>query len=156
MTQAIRFRYCVTPLLSRMVAPWSAAANWRLHGDNAQHIVQSTWEVSTLPIGGLLRMLHIQTLGPESGVYQPFTPPAGVNSIMFSVWVKVLKGQVAIGVASMVNSGPVAYSTKIGEWEQLRICANRSDVDMLWIYNENWATGDGDFYVDCVEVKAIN
>jgi hypothetical protein len=135
---------------------WSAAQGWRLHGDNFGRLVHSSWEASTLPIGGLGRMLHIRAKGPESGIFQPFSLPPGAHSMMFSVWVKVVSGQVAIGTNSMVNVGPYAWSTKVGEWEQLRVCTNGSPVDMLFVYNENWATSEGEFYVDRVEVKVIN
>jgi hypothetical protein len=134
--------------------PWSAAQGWRLHGDNARHLVQSTWEPTTLPFGGIGRMLHIRAGGPESGVYQPFQMPNAANSIMFSVWVKVMSGQVVIGTNS--TAPPYAWSTKTGEWEQLRVCTSGTAVDWLFVYNANWATGDGEFYVDRVEVKVID
>jgi hypothetical protein len=119
-------------------------------------LVHSTWEPSTLPIGGMGRMFHIQAQGPESGVFQPFQMPNGAHSIMFSVWVTVVSGQVAIGTNAMVNVGPYAWSSKTGEWEELRVCTNGSPVDMLFIYNENWAMNVGEFFVDRVEVKVIN
>ncbi len=99
-------------------------------------------------------MLRLQALGMESGIYQPYQMPPGVNSIMFSVWVKVIRGQAQIGVNSMVNQGPTAFSTKIGEWEQLRVCTNGTRVDWLHIYNQG--AGGGEFYVDRIEVRAIN
>ena len=40
-----------------------------------------------------------------------------------------------------------------GEWEELRVCTNGSPVDMLFIYNENWATNVGEFFVDRIEVN---
>jgi hypothetical protein len=134
--------------------PWSAAQLWRLHGDNLARPVQSWWEPSTLPIGGMVRMLHIKAQGNESGVYQPFVMPVGANSVMFSVWVKVITGHVIIGTNAMVNVGPYAWSTKTGEWEELRVCTNGSPVNMLFIYNANLAGGE--FYVDRFEVKLIN
>jgi hypothetical protein len=136
--------------------PWSAAQGWRLHGDNFGSLVQSTWEPSTLPIGGLGRMLHIRAKGPESGVFQHFVMPPGAHTVMFSAWVKVMSGNAAIGTNAMVNAGPYAFSTKIGEWEQLRVCTSGNPADMLFIYNENFATGVGEFYVDRVEVRVIN
>ena len=96
-------------------------------------------------------MLHITSGSNEGGVFQRLLN-APVK-MMFSVWVKVRRGHVAIQ-AQGGNTGPVSWSTKTGEWEQLRICTDGTvPVDMLVIYNQDPAGGD--FWVDRAEARAI-
>jgi hypothetical protein len=73
---------------------------------------------------------------------------------MFSAWVKVISGQVVIGANGMVNQTPYSWSTKHGEWEQLRVCTDGSyPTGYFFIVNE--AASGGLFYVDRVEIKEI-
>ena len=51
------------------------------------------------------------------------------------------------------NQGPGAWSTKIGEWEQLRVCTNGSLSDRFVIYNQT--PSGGEFYIDRVEVREM-
>ena len=53
------------------------------------------------------------------GIYQ--VPPIPPGYAMCSVWVFVKSGRVQMGVNS-TNLGPVAWSEKHNEWEELRAC----------------------------------
>lgn len=129
----------------------SAAANWYLHSNNAGVAISSALEVTNVPQNGGGRMIHIVSGGNEGGVYQNVA-----NSpvkMMFSAWVKVRRGHVALQPHGG-NMGPVSWSTKLGEWEQLRVCTDGSvPTNMLVIYNQDPAGGD--FYIDRVEARAI-
>ena len=96
-------------------------------------------------------MIAVRAGGNEGGIYQTVATPA---KVMFSAWVFVNKGHVVIGTHAMVNQGPYSWSTKIGEWEQLRVCTDGSyPPGWFFIYNQD-PTG-GSFYVDKVEIRAI-
>jgi hypothetical protein len=70
---------------------------------------------------------------------------------MLSAWVLVRSGQVGIQLQGG-NTGPAAFSTKIGEWEQLRVCTDGTvPSDFIVIYNQ--APSGGIFFVDRVEVR---
>jgi len=130
----------------------SAAAGWQMHTDNAGSRVCSRLVHSTAPGPGGKRMLAFQASGSESGLVQAqgLDP---TKAFMFSVWVLVRSGQVAIASRGM-NGGPVAWTTKVGEWEQLRVCTNSlSNTDLLSIYNQ--AADGGTFLVDRVELREI-
>jgi hypothetical protein len=129
----------------------AASASWFMHSSNAGAPVQSQIVPTNVPGPGGARMLRFVAGGNEGGVYQMVpNPPA---KMMFSVWVKVMRGHVAVQ-AHGGNMGPVAWSTKRGEWEQLRVCTDGSvPTNMLVIYNQDPAGGE--FYVDRVEARAI-
>lgn len=130
----------------------SAALNWSIHSSNTGTLVATYQLQSSLPIGGLAKMLRIIARGNESGVWQPL--PAGMTSVMLSAWVYVRKGHVVLQ-ANGGTSGPNAWNAKMNEWEQLRICTNGLvPVDTIVIYNEDPAGGD--FLVDRVEARQIN
>ncbi len=73
---------------------------------------------------------------------------------MYSIWVNVQKGHVAIQIGSFVG-GPAGWSTKHNQWEELRVCSNGNPAapaqDMVLIYNEDPAGGK--FDVDRAEVR---
>jgi len=97
-------------------------------------------------------MLRFIAGGNEGGVYQ-LTPLPVDKAYMFSVWVLVRRGQVAIQSNGMTG-GPVAWSTKRGEWEQLRVCTNSLfSTNLLVVYNQD--PNGGEFYVDRVELREI-
>src|SRR5262245_11916921 len=123
----------------------SAAAGWTMHSSNAQDRVCSQLLPSTAPEPNGTLMLKFIAGGNEGGVFQNFT--GNINSTyMFSVWVYVLSGQVAVASSCCVG-GPVAWSTKIGQWEELRVCNNLLwPADSLVVYNED--PNGGSFYVD--------
>lgn len=130
----------------------SAARDWTIHSSNDDDPVWTTHLPSTLPIGGGARMIRIQAQGNESGVFQPL--PGGLKKVIATVWVYVRTGRIVLGVQAM-TIGPYAWSTKVNQWEQLRVCTNGAvPVDTFFVYNENPAGGD--FYVDRAELKAIN
>jgi len=128
----------------------SAAQDWLMHSNNAHVLVTSELVPTTVPGPGDRMMLHFVAGGNEGGIYQPLqAPPA---KLMFSVWVFVKRGHVAIQ-PNGGNQGPGAWSTKLNEWEQLRVCTDGSilnGTDMLVIYIQDPAGGD--FFVDRVEV----
>ncbi|HEX6738330.1 MAG TPA: hypothetical protein VF310_08670 [Vicinamibacteria bacterium] len=131
----------------------SAAADWFMHSSNAGASVCSRLVApTTVPGPGGSRMLHFRAGGNEGGIYQYVDLPPD-KDYMFSVWVFVRRGHVAIQSNAMTG-GPVAWSTKIGEWEQLRVCTNSlSSTNMLVIYNQD--ENGGDFYVDRIELREI-
>jgi len=132
--------------------PSSAAADWQMHSSNGSATVCSRLVHSSVPGPGGAKMLEFKAGSNEGGVYrnQALDPR---RADMFSVWVKVRSGQVAIQSRS-VTGGPVAWTSKTGEWEQLRVCTNSLiDTNQLVIFNQ--AAGGGTFYVDRVELREI-
>lgn len=128
----------------------SAAANWTMHSSNGGAKVCSTLVPSNAPGGKGGLMLKFSAGGNEGGVFQAVPNTAG-KTYMFSAWVKVSKGQVAMQ-SSAGNTGPASWSTKKGEWEELRVCTDSSGAtDTLVIYNQDPAGGL--FYVDRVELR---
>jgi hypothetical protein len=70
---------------------------------------------------------------------------------MFSALVFVRRVQVALQ-PNGGPQGPVAWSTKHNEWEQLRVCTDGSvPTGFFAIYNQNPAGGE--FFVDRVEIR---
>lgn len=138
---------CWTP---RAGSTDSAAKNWTMHSSNDGDKVCSTLVPSNVPGNGGSLMLRFKAGGNEGGVFQGVPVVAG-KTYMFSAWVKVSKGQVAMQ-SSAGNTGPVSWSTKHGEWEQLRVCTDASGAtDTMVIYNQD--PNGGLFYVDRVELR---
>lgn len=133
--------------------PPSAAKGWKMHTSNGQATICSRIvPPSTAPGPAGTRMLQFIAGGNEGGVYQTHAlDPA--KSYMFSVWVYVRTGKVAIQSRSMVG-GPAAWTTKVGEWEQLRVCTNSlANTDNLVVFNQD--PNGGVFYTDRVELREI-
>ncbi len=132
----------------------SAAAGWQMHTSNDGARVCSRLVDSTTPGPNGRRMLAFRAGGNEGGIYQDvrgIVDPA--RAYMFSAWVFVRSGKVGMSGTNGV-SGPAAFTTKIGEWEQLRVCTNsRAVTDILSIYNQDPAGGM--FFVDRVELREI-
>jgi hypothetical protein len=130
----------------------SAAQNWTIHSSNSGAAINTYWVTSTLPIGGLQKMLHIVSKGNESGVWQ--TLPTGLTTVMVSAWVYVKTGHVVLQ-ATAGTTGPSAWNDKYNEWEELRVCTNGTvPVDTILIWNED-PTG-AEFLVDRVEARVIS
>jgi len=131
--------------------PPAAAASWFMHTSNGAATVASELVPTTAPGASGFRMLHFLAGGNEGGIYQILqSPPA---KVMMSAWVFVRRGQVAMQ-SNAGTTGPAAWSTKLGQWEQLRTCTDGTvPIDWLLLWNED-ARG-GDFYVDGVEVREI-
>ncbi|HEX3141225.1 MAG TPA: hypothetical protein VHQ87_14285 [Rhizobacter sp.] len=130
----------------------SAAANWQMHSSNAGATVCSTLVSGSAPGPGGSYLLAFRAGGNEGGIYQSQVLDPK-KAYMFSVWVMVRYGQVAIQSRGMIG-GPVAWTSKVGEWEQLRVCTNSlANTDMLVIYNQ--APNGGTFYVDRAELREI-
>ena len=132
----------------------SAAAGWLMHTSNALVRVCSRLIDSTTPGPNGRRMLAFRAGGDEGGIYQDVrgvVDPA--RAYMFSAWVFVRSGKVGMSGTNVVG-GPAAFTTKIGEWEQLRVCTNsRALTDILSIYNQDPAGGT--FFVDRIELREI-
>ncbi|HEX5683237.1 MAG TPA: hypothetical protein VFY73_04300 [Ideonella sp.] len=138
---------CWTP---RTGSTDSAAASWTMHSSNGGAKVCSTLVPSNAPGANGNLMLKFRAGGNEGGVFQSIPGTAG-KTYMFSAWVKVAKGQVAMQ-SSGGNTGPVSWSTKHGEWEQLRVCTDSTGAtDTMVIYNQD--PNGGLFYVDRVELR---
>jgi hypothetical protein len=130
----------------------SAANGWTMHSSNQGDTVCSQLIPSTAPEPNGNLMLKFVAGGNEGGVFQNVTAPV-TSTYLFSVWVYVLQGQVAINSSGTVG-GPVAWSTKIGQWEQLRVCNNSLwPADQILVYNQD--PNGGAFYVDRVEFREI-
>jgi hypothetical protein len=136
----------------------SAAAKWFVHGDNQGDPVFTSLTTTTVPHGTDpgegTKMIHVESIGNESGVYQPLPAELIHSKLLYSVWVNVQKGHVAIQIGSFVG-GPGGWSTKHNQWEELRVCSNGNPAappqDTVLIYNEDPAGGK--FDIDRVEVR---
>jgi hypothetical protein len=129
--------------------PPSAANNWIMHTNNARAPVSSKLEPTNVPGSGSAKMLHFIAGGVESGIYQrQDTAPA---KLMFSVWIFVKSGHVGIATSGG-TSGPAAFSTKHGEWEQLRVCTDGTVPSGYFVIWNQDSTG-GDFFVDRAEIR---
>jgi len=130
----------------------SAADGWFMHSSNQGASVCSKLVQTTAPGPSGKRMLSFKAGGNEGGVYQ-YVNLDPAKSYMFSVWVYVRKGQVAIQSNAGVG-GPVAWSTKQGEWEQLRVCNNSLfSANAMIVYNQD--PNGGDFLIDRAELREI-
>jgi hypothetical protein len=129
----------------------SAASGWYMHSDNNGVPVMSECVATHAPGPSGTKMLHYEASGAEGGIYQDLAnAPA---KVMLSAWVFVRKGHVSMQ-AQAGNTGPGAWSTKIGQWQQLRVCSDGTVPTGMWsIYNSDPAGGE--FYVDRVEVLQI-
>ncbi len=132
--------------------PPSAASGWFMHSNNAGAKICSKLVNGGAPGSNGGKRLLVNARGNEGGVYRNVPFVAG-KGYMFSVWVLAKSGQVAIQ-SSGTTGGPVAWTSKTGQWEQLRVCNNSQfGVDQLVIYNQ--AAAGGKFYVDRVELREI-
>jgi hypothetical protein len=130
----------------------SAADGWFMHSSNDGATVCSRLVSSTAPNSAGTRMLRFTAGGNEGGVFQNLDLDPE-KSYMFSVWVFVRTGQVAIQ-SNAFTGGPVAWSTKHGQWEQLRVCTNSLfSTNSLVVYNQDPAGGA--FFVDRAELREI-
>jgi hypothetical protein len=133
--------------------PTSAAADWGMHSSNTSAPVCSRLVPGSAPGPGGSTMLLFRAGSNEGGVYQNQAGLDPRKSYMFSVWIYAVSGQVAIQSNSFVG-GPVAWTSKLGEWEQLRVCTNGlTSTNQLVIYNQ--APTGGSFYADRVELREI-
>jgi hypothetical protein len=130
-------------------SPPSAAADWRMHTDNSLSKITTQCVPSKVPQNGGTKMLQVTASKQEGGVFQQL--PASQARRMLSAWVLVRRGHIVLQLQGG-NTGPVAWSTKIGEWEQLRVCTDGTvPSDLIVIYNED--PNGGIFYVDRIEVR---
>lgn len=129
--------------------PPSAANNWLMHSSNQSATVSSKLVPTNVPGAGGAKMLHFIAGGNEGGIYQ--RQDSAPAKLMFSAWVFVKSGHVAVQ-ANGGNLGPTAWSTKHGEWEQLRVCTDGTvPTGFFVVWNED--PNGGDFFVDRVEIR---
>ncbi len=132
--------------------PVAAAQGWKMHSNNVGARVCSTLVKGKAPGPGGDFRLFVDASGNEGGVYQDVSLDP-TKSYMFSVWVFAKSGQVAIQSSSSTG-GPVAWTSKTNEWEQLRVCNNSQwSANQLVIYNQT--AGGGKFYVDRAELREM-
>ena len=129
----------------------SAAAGWFMHSSNSGARVLSELVTTHAPGPNGARMLRFVAAGNEGGIYQILNPAP--PKVMFSAWVFVRSGRAELQVDALTQ-GPVAWTTKTGEWEQLRVCSDGS-VQPNWFLIYNQDPRGGEFYVDRVEVRAL-
>jgi hypothetical protein len=132
----------------------SANTNWLIHSNNSPSKPVTTECIpSTAPGPNFQKMLHVEAGAHESGVFQDLRPTVPLK-VMFSAWVFVNKGRVWIQAHGGGTDIPAAATTKIGQWEQLRVCTDGTLApDIFYIVNQDAAGGD--FYVDKVEIRQI-
>ena len=132
----------------------AAAAGWLMHTSNDGARVCSRLIDSTTPGPSGRRMLAFRAGSNEGGIYQDVravVDPA--RAYLFSAWVFVRSGKVGMSGTGGIG-GPTSFTTKTGEWEQLRVCTNsRATTDILSIYNQDPAGGT--FFVDRIELREI-
>ncbi|HYG81761.1 MAG TPA: hypothetical protein VD861_15295 [Pyrinomonadaceae bacterium] len=133
------------------VPPPSAARFWQMHTNGpAGAQVASALRPTNVPGPGGARMLHFRAGGSEGGIFQRLQPSP--PKLMFSAWVYVRRGQVALQAHQFGAGQPVAWSTKLNQWEQLRVCTDgTAPTGFFSIYNQT-PTG-GEFFVDRVEIR---
>ncbi|HEX8846127.1 MAG TPA: hypothetical protein VF791_15860 [Pyrinomonadaceae bacterium] len=132
------------------IPPPSAARHWLMHTSNPPgDRVMSRLIPTTVPGPGGSRMLRFVAGGNEGGIVQQL--PTAPAKLMFSAWVFVRRGRVQIAPNGGVQ-GPVAWSTKHNEWEQLRVCTDGSvPTGFFAIYNQD--PKGGEFFVDRIEIR---
>jgi hypothetical protein len=132
--------------------PASAADHWFMYGSRNGTTVCSRMIESTAPSPNGSRMLRIAASSDNAGVYQKHILDPG-KGYMLSAWVLVRRGKVGIRF-SRAADGPTAWTTRLDEWEQLRICASGlSASESILIFNQD--PGGGIFHVDGVELREI-
>jgi hypothetical protein len=131
--------------------PPSAATGWLMHTSNNLATITTSRVPTTVPGPGGTFMLHIVSGSTEGGVFQQINSPA---KVMFSVWVFVRRrGHVFLELNGGTAS-PGAWSTKHGQWEQIRACSDGSDATGFFaVLNEDPAGGD--FFIDRAEIREI-
>ncbi len=136
----------------------SAASGWFMHTDNAHNAISTSLvNPSTVPFGtdpsAGQRMLRVVARGAEGGVFQRLQAPR-TGKLMVSTWVYVVRGRVAM-VVNSTNLGPAAWSSKTGQWEQLRVCNSAGvPIERISIATPQPSNG-GEFFIDRVEARQV-
>ena len=133
------------------IPPPSAAKNWLMHSNNEGDLVRSQLIPTTAPGPSGSKMLRFRASGRESGLLQILQPSP--SNLMFSAWIYVRSGRVTIASHADSNlQGPIAWSTRHNQWEQLRVCTDGTvPTGTFSIYNQDSAGGE--FFVDRVEIR---
>lgn len=132
--------------------PPSAATGWVMHTNNAQAKIGTRLVPSTVPgknAPGM--MVQVNARGNESGIIQQIggTPA----KLMFSVWVKVMRGYVGIA-ANPDPQAPTSHTVSTGEWEQLRVCTDGTQGTGYFYILQQDPLG-GAFFIDRVEIREL-
>jgi hypothetical protein len=134
--------------------PPSAAQEWLMHNNNFGATITTRMIPSTGPQGP--RMLHIRTGGTEGGVMQNFTSKhKGTGKIVGAVWVFVNKGKVQLGIHADGSPTASVMSTKIGQWELLKVCSDGNSANSIFFVLNQDPDG-GDFFIDAAAVVRGN
>lgn len=134
--------------------PTSAAQEWLMHNSNSGATITTRMIPSTGPQGP--RMLHIRTGGTEGGVIQNFSSKhKGTGKIVGAVWVLVNRGKVQLGIHADGSPTASVMSTKIGQWELLKVCSDgNASNSMFFVLNQD--PEGGDFFIDAAAVVRGN
>jgi hypothetical protein len=134
--------------------PSSAAQDWLMHNSNSGATITTRMIPSTGPQGP--RMLQVRTGGTEGGVIQNFSSKhKGAGKIVGAVWVFVNKGKVQLGIHADGSPTASVMSTKIGQWELLKVCSDgNSSNSMFFVLNQD--PDGGDFFIDAATVVRGN
>jgi hypothetical protein len=133
-------------------APFESPAKfWFLHTSNNNAPVSSRMMPSDGP--NAPRMIEVRCGGNEGGVYQKFNP-SGNKNVRVTAYVKVLSGQVQLGVGV---DGFTSQAISVGptnKWEKLSFVTDGTKLNnWVWVYNQN--PNGGLFYVDFVEIEPV-
>ena len=97
-------------------------------------------------------MLYIRTGGNEGGVIQTFSSEhPGSAKIIGAAWVFVRHGNAQIGIHADGVPTVSAFSTKVGEWELLKVCSDGNSTNSMFFVINQDANG-GDFYIDAAAI----
>jgi len=101
--------------------------------------------------------LHVVTDSSSSGVFQQFLPlNAGPMDVVWSIWIYVVSGQVAVAVGNGGGTHPVGagqITSTTGVWQQLNSHNDptNSPANEITIYS---ASAGANFYVDAADVES--
>jgi hypothetical protein len=128
----------------------SAAPHWTTW-NNVEAVTTTDILPSTAPQGGR-HMLHVCTTGKQSGVVQQYLKPGtGPQHVISSVWVFVVRGQVAMGTGNGGDTHFDALSTGTGKWEELRAPNGVSPAGEFIVYAAS--EGGSCYYIDNASVN---
>lgn len=127
----------------------SPAKSWFLHTSNNNAPLSSRMLPSDGP--NAPRMIEIRCGGNESGVFQKFNPN-GHKKVIVTAYVKVVTGQVQLGVGVDGFTSQAVAVGPTNKWEKLSFITDGTKLNnWVWVYNQN--PNGGLFFVDFVEVE---
>jgi hypothetical protein len=113
----------------------SAAPQWTV-ASSSPGTTATDMLPGTRPDGAAL-MMHVCTTGAhDNGVFQEFQPPEGLQNVITSVWVFVVRGTVGIGTGNAASTKPDdAHSTTTGSWELLQAANKEGPPNVFALYS---------------------